>query len=71
MAEVRVEIDTAYLKELKELLGNPKNSDLVGNAFAALKWMAEQKKHGQQIFTESSETQTKHELVLPILNSVR
>ena len=71
MAEIRVEIDEKYLKDLKELLGNPKNTDLVSNALAALKWIAEQKQHGQQVVAESDRTEVKRELVLPILNSVR
>lgn len=71
MAEIRVEIDAKYLKELKELLGNPKNTDLVSNALAALRWIAEQTQKGQQVVAESDESQVKRELVLPILSGIR
>jgi hypothetical protein len=71
MAEIRVETDGQYLQDLKEILGNPKNPELISNALAALRWLADQARQGRQVVSEKEGSDIKRELALPILERMQ
>lgn len=51
MAEVRFNVDDAFLEDLKKTLNTTKTTDVVKEALTVLKWAAKEKSQGREILS--------------------
>ncbi len=72
MAEVRFQVDDAYLQTIKDRLGerNAKNTDLVRDALTILSWAAEERSKGRYILSSERDGSDVGRLVMPTLEAV-
>jgi hypothetical protein len=70
VSEVRVEIDQAYLEDLKRKLGVTRNVDLIQEALALLNWSADEVRQGRQILSADPNLQGMTRLVTPRLKAI-
>jgi hypothetical protein len=69
MAEVRFQIDDAWLKNLKDKIGAATSTDIARDAYALLNWAADQKAAGRDIAsTEGDKLHSK--LAMPSLDKI-
>lgn len=69
--EVRVSIDSNFLKELEKRLGISKSTDLARVALSLLDWVSEEAVEGRVILSTNSEGKDAHRLVMPELRNVK
>ena len=53
MAELRVQVDDAFMKNLQEKLGTNKTTDIARDALTLLNWAVEEKAAGRDIASSS------------------
>ena len=69
--EVRVAIDSNFLKELENRLGVSRSTDLARIALSLLDWASNESKEGRLILSTDSDGKNAHRLVLPELTNIR
>lgn len=69
--EIRVAIDSNFLKELENRLGISKSTDLARVALSLLDWASEEATEGRLILSTDSEGKHAHRLVMPELTNIR
>jgi uncharacterized protein YidB (DUF937 family) len=68
--EVRVAIDSEFLKSLEARLGVSKSTDLARIALSLLDWASEEAASGRLILSTNREGKEAHRLVMPELASI-
>jgi hypothetical protein len=71
MAEVRFNVDDAFLESLQRKLGASKATDVVKEALTVLNWAVNEKTEGRQILSGDSEANNLVRLATPGLDAVR
>ncbi len=69
--EVRVAIDSNFLKELENRLGISRSTDLTRIALSLLDWASQETKQGRSILSTDSEGKQAHRLVMPELTNIK
>jgi len=69
--EVRVAIDSNFLKKLENRLGLTKSTDLTRVALSLLDWVSEETKEGRMILSTNKDGKNAHRLVMPELANIK
>ena len=69
--EVRVAIDSNFLKKLENRLGISKSTDLARVALSLLDWASEEAKEGRLILSTDNQGKQAHRLVMPELTNIK
>ncbi len=68
--EIRMDIETEYIEELKKSTGEKKTSKIVAEALALYKWAVSQKKKQKEIYSLKENGEDLERIVLPGLDKV-
>jgi hypothetical protein len=69
--EVRVAIDSNFLKKLENRLGLTKSTDVTRVALSLLDWVSEETKEGRMILSTNKDGKSTHRLVMPELSNIK
>jgi hypothetical protein len=70
MAEVRFQVDDAFLKDLQEKLGTSKSTDIARDALTLLNWAVKEKSEGREI-ASAKDGDIHAKLAMPSLDKVK
>jgi hypothetical protein len=70
-AEIRVNVDSDFLRELQEKLGVDRATDVARSALTLLDWAANEVQEGRVILSSTGSGTDVHRLVMPELTSAR
>jgi hypothetical protein len=70
MAEVRFQVDDAFLKNLQDKLGTPKTTDIAKDALTLLNWAIAQKLAGRDV-ASAQDGNVHATLAMPSLDRVQ
>lgn len=68
--EVRVAIDSSFLKHLEDRLGLTRSTDVARVALSLLDWASEEAAHGRMILSTDKDGKDAHRLVMPELSNI-
>jgi hypothetical protein len=71
MAEVRINVEDAFLDSLKQKLGTTKTNEVIQEALTMLDWGADAKLQGRDILSANVERSDFEKVVLPRLSKVK
>lgn len=69
--EIRVSVDSNFLKSLEKRLGLTKSTDVTRAALSLLDWVSEETKGGRMILSTNKEGKSAHRLVMPELSNIK
>ncbi|GEM_PF-6847024 len=69
--EIRVAVDSNFLKSLELRLGLTKSTDVARVALSLLDWASEETKDGRMILSTNREGKSAHRLVMPELSNIK
>ena len=71
VAEIRVGVDSNFLKRLQERLGVDKGTDIARSALTLLDWASNEAANGRVILSSNEDGKDVHRLVMPELRTVK
>jgi len=69
--ELRLKVDSEFMKNLQARLKTKNNREIVQNALAALDWVSEESEKERVILSSNKDGGEIHRLVLPVLKVKR
>jgi len=71
MADIRVQVDDAFIEALQKRLGGIKATDVVREALTLLNWASEEREHGRLILSTDRDGKDVARLAMPSLASIK
>ncbi len=71
MADIRVQVDDAFIETLQQRLGGVKATDVVREALTLLNWASEERAHGRLILSTDREGKDVARLAMPSLANIK
>ncbi len=70
-SEIRVSVDSDFLKSLQEKLGLSKSTDVTRVALSLLSWASDEAEHNRMILSTTRDGKEVHRLVMPELTNIK
>ncbi len=70
-SEIRVSVDSDFLKGLQERLGLSKSTDVTRVALSLLNWASDEAVHNRMILSTTQDGKDIHRLVMPELSNIK
>lgn len=70
-SEIRVSVDSEFLKGLQERLGLSKSTDVTRVALSLLNWASDEAEHNRMILSTTRDGKDVHRLVMPELSNIK